>query len=113
MRPSAGSAPTSATPPSEGRALPSRAADFKQCPLKFRLRTIDRLDDAPSPAAARGTLVHAVLERLFDSPPPERTLDTAVALVALRDRIARGITDTIPVPPQEVSAPWLAISPPR
>ena len=40
-------------------------------------------------------------------------LDTAVALVALRDRIAHGITDTIPVPPQEVPAPWLAISPPR
>lgn len=41
------------------------------------------------------------------------TVDTAVALTALRDRIARGITDTIPVPPQEVSAPWLAITPPR
>lgn len=40
-------------------------------------------------------------------------LDTAVALAALRDRLARGIIDTIPVPPQEVSAPWLAITPPR
>ena len=47
---------------------PSRAADFKQCPLLFRFRTIDRLEGPPSPAAARGTLVHAVLEHLFDLP---------------------------------------------
>src|SRR5690606_27700557 len=52
---------------------PSRAADFKQCPLKYRFRTIDRLDEAPSPAAVRGTLVHAVLEDIFDLPAPERT----------------------------------------
>ncbi|WP_101650232.1 RecB family exonuclease [Brevibacterium ihuae] len=60
---------------------PSRANDFVQCPLKFRFRTLDRLPEPPSPAAFKGTLVHAVLERLFDSPPPERTLDTAVALL--------------------------------
>lgn len=60
---------------------PSRAADFKQCPLKFRFRTIDRLDEAPSPAAARGTLVHAVLEELFDLPATERTPETAVGLL--------------------------------
>ena len=47
---------------------PSRAADFKQCPLLFRFRTIDKLEGPPSPAAARGTLVHAVLEHLFDLP---------------------------------------------
>lgn len=41
------------------------------------------------------------------------SLDTAVSLAALRDRIARGLDDAIPVPPHEVSAPWLAISPPR
>ena len=50
---------------------PSRAADFKQCPLLFRFRTIDRLEGPPSPAAARGTLVHAVLEHLFDLPAAE------------------------------------------
>ena len=52
---------------------PSRAADFKQCPLKYRFRAIDGLDEPPSPAAARGTLVHAVLEELFELPAPERT----------------------------------------
>ena len=41
---------------------PSRAADFKQCPLKYRFRSIDRLEEAPTPAAVRGTLVHAVLD---------------------------------------------------
>ncbi|WP_354588198.1 PD-(D/E)XK nuclease family protein [Janibacter sp. UYMM211] len=60
---------------------PSRAADFKACPLRYRFRAVDRLDEAPSAAAARGTLVHAVLEALFDLPAPERTPDAAVALV--------------------------------
>jgi putative RecB family exonuclease len=60
---------------------PSRAADFKTCPLLFRFRTIDRLPEQPSPDQARGTLVHAVLERLFDVPPAQRTPDLAADLV--------------------------------
>ncbi len=60
---------------------PSRANDFTQCPLLFRLRVIDRLPEPPSPAAVRGTLVHAVLERLFDLPAGERTLAAAQAMV--------------------------------
>jgi len=42
---------------------------------------IDRLPEPPSSAAARGTLVHAVLERLFDSPAASRTPQTAQALL--------------------------------
>ena len=61
---------------------PSRASDFKQCPLLYRFRTIDKLSAPPSPAAARGTLVHAVLERLFDLPAQERTPEAAQALLA-------------------------------
>ncbi|WP_270888009.1 RecB family exonuclease [Pedococcus sp. 5OH_020] len=60
---------------------PSRASDFKQCPLLYRFRTIDKLPSPPSPAAARGTLVHAVLERLFDLPPEGRTPAAAQALL--------------------------------
>jgi putative RecB family exonuclease len=60
---------------------PSRTADFKQCPLLYRFRVIDRLTAPPSPAAARGTLVHAVLEALFDLPASERTVERALALV--------------------------------
>jgi putative RecB family exonuclease len=60
---------------------PSRASDFKQCPLLYRFRAVDKLPSPPSPAAARGTLVHAVLERLFDLPPDERTPQAAQALL--------------------------------
>ena len=63
---------------------PSRAADFKQCPLLYRFRTIDKLEAPPSPAAARGTLVHAVLEHLFDLPAEQRTPEAALALVEPR-----------------------------
>jgi putative RecB family exonuclease len=61
---------------------PSRAADFKICPLLFRFRTIDRLPEQPSADQARGTLVHAVLERLFDLPRADRTPRHAAELVA-------------------------------
>ena len=60
---------------------PSRASDFMQCPLLYRFRVIDRLPSAPSAAAARGTLVHSVLERLFDLPADGRTIEAAAALV--------------------------------
>jgi putative RecB family exonuclease len=60
---------------------PSRAADFLTCPLLYRFRVIDRLPEAPSPAMARGTLVHAVLERLFDEPAAGRSPEAAESLV--------------------------------
>ncbi|AXH97862.1 RecB family exonuclease [Ornithinimicrobium avium] len=62
---------------------PSRAADFMQCPMLYRFRVVDRLPEPPSAAAARGTLVHAVLERLFDLPAIERTTSAATALLPL------------------------------
>jgi putative RecB family exonuclease len=61
---------------------PSRAADFKTCPLLYRFRTIDRLPERKSLAMVRGTLVHAVLERLYDLPARERTPDAARELLA-------------------------------
>lgn len=51
---------------------PSRASDFKQCPLLYRFRAVDRLVETPTKAQLRGTLVHAVLERLFALPQNER-----------------------------------------
>ena len=60
---------------------PSRAGDFLTCPLLYRFRVIDRLPEPPSAAATRGTLVHAVLERLFDEPPARRTPETARAML--------------------------------
>jgi putative RecB family exonuclease len=64
-----------------GSLSPSRASDFKTCPLLYRFRSIDRLPQRPTQAATRGTLVHAVLERLFDLAPGQRTLDAAASMV--------------------------------
>ena len=64
-----------------GSLSPSRASDFMTCPLLFRYRTIDRLPQAPSSAATRGTVVHSVLERLYDLPAAERTLAAAEGLL--------------------------------
>jgi len=51
------------------------------CPLLYRFRVIDRLPEEPSPAATRGTVVHAALERLFDLPAAARTPEAARDLV--------------------------------
>ncbi|MGI9001719.1 MAG: RecB family exonuclease [Pseudonocardia sp.] len=61
---------------------PSRAGDFKQCPLLYRFRAIDRLPERPTRAQVRGTVVHAVLERLYDLPAAQRSPDAARELVA-------------------------------
>src|SRR3954451_23990039 len=64
-----------------GALSPSRAGDFKTCALRYRLRTLDRLPEPPSPHAVRGTVVHKVLEDLFDLPAVERTPLRAEAMV--------------------------------
>jgi putative RecB family exonuclease len=55
------------------RLSPSRASDFKTCPLLFRFRAVDQLEEAPGEAAVRGTVVHAALDGAFDLRPAERT----------------------------------------
>ncbi|MGY1753321.1 RecB family exonuclease [Blastococcus sp. SYSU D01042] len=60
---------------------PSRAADFKTCPLLYRFRTLDRLPERKSLAMVRGTLVHSVLERLYGLPPAQRTVEGALELL--------------------------------
>ena len=64
-----------------GSLSPSRAADFKSCPLLYRFRSIDKIPQRPTKDKARGTLVHAVLDRLFDLPAGSRTYESAAALV--------------------------------
>lgn len=59
----------------------SRAGDFMTCPLRYRFRVVDKLPEAPSPAATRGTLVHSVLERLFDLPPGQRSIEESARLL--------------------------------
>ena len=60
---------------------PSRASDFMSCPLLYRFRVIDKLPEAPSIDAVRGSVVHKVLEDLFDLPSSDRTHERANALL--------------------------------
>ena len=64
-----------------GALSPSRAGDFMSCPLLYRFRTIDRLPEPFSPDAVRGTVIHKVLEDLFDLPAAERTPDQAADML--------------------------------
>jgi putative RecB family exonuclease len=105
----AGTEPTADEPP--GPALsPSRAADFMTCPLVYRFRVIDRLPEPPTTATARGTLVHAALERLFDLPAADRTPEAARALVGPEwDRLAAAEPDLAALFPDEAErADWIA-----
>lgn len=52
------------------------------CPLLYRFRTIDQLPEPPSLDALKGTLVHSVLEDLFDLPRSERILTTAQEMLS-------------------------------
>lgn len=47
----------------------------------FRLRVIDKIPEPPSIEALRGTIVHSVLEHLFDASPADRTPQTALDLL--------------------------------
>ncbi|HEY2044345.1 MAG TPA: PD-(D/E)XK nuclease family protein [Jatrophihabitans sp.] len=64
-----------------GSLSPSRASDFKTCPLLYRFRSIDRLPEQPTRDATRGTVVHAVLEHLYDFEAADRTVEAAQATV--------------------------------
>lgn len=66
---------------------PSKVSSFKDCALAFRFSAIDRLPEAPSPAATKGTLVHLALEHLFERQPEDRTAAAAEA------DLARAITE--------------------
>jgi putative RecB family exonuclease len=60
---------------------PSKVSSFRDCALAFRFSAIDRLHEPPTVPAAKGTLVHRVLELLLSLPAAERTLPAALALV--------------------------------
>jgi putative RecB family exonuclease len=72
---------------------PSRAADFKQCPLLYRFRAIDRLPEPSSTAQVRGSVVHAALEDLYALPAADRGPATAMTLV---DQAWRRLVDARP-----------------
>lgn len=66
------------TPPRPISISPSRASDYKRCPLQYRLRAIDKIPEPSTEAQVKGTLVHAVLEEMFAWPREERTYPAAV-----------------------------------
>ena len=66
------------TPPRPLAISPSRASDYKHCPLQYRLRAIDKIPEPSTEAQVKGTLVHAVLEEMFAWPREERTYPAAV-----------------------------------
>jgi putative RecB family exonuclease len=59
----------------------SRAADFRQCPLLYRLKAIDRIPEPKTRAQVLGTVVHSVLEELYTLEQSERAPGRAVELV--------------------------------
>lgn len=89
-----------------GALSPSRANDFMRCPLLYRFRAIDRFPERPSEAAVRGTLIHAVLESLFDLPAADRTREAALEmlpeawaeLLAEQPHLAAAIDPEVPFP---------------
>lgn len=94
-----------------GALSPSRVGDFLNCPLLYRFRSIDRLPEPPSPAAVRGTVVHRVLEQLFDLPAAERTPEQADAMLAPAwaelQELEPAVATMFPVDGPEIVA-WLA-----
>lgn len=94
-----------------GALSPSRVGDFLNCPLLYRFRSIDRLPEPASPAAVRGTVVHRVLEQLFDLPAAERTPEQADRMLApacaeLKE-IEPAVATMFPEDGPEITA-WLA-----
>jgi putative RecB family exonuclease len=101
--------PRGASDGHRGSLSPSRAADFMACPLKYRFRVVDKLPEPPSPAAVRGTLVHAVLEELFTLPAELRSPERAVELLApawtqLQERTPE-LAQLFPAPVPDADAP--------
>ena len=59
----------------------SRAADFRQCPLLYRLKAIDRIPEPKTRPQVLGTVVHSVLEDLYALDQAERAPERAAGLV--------------------------------
>jgi putative RecB family exonuclease len=98
--------------PVVGALSPSRASDFLTCGLLYRFRAIDRLPERPGLAAFRGTLVHEVLDRLFELPAEQRGEQAAMGILpaALDDLLAAQPDAAFAVVPD---APWPAQQPPE
>ena len=66
------------------RLSPSAVSEYENCPQLYKYRKIDKLPEPPSLDAERGTLVHTVLQDLFEFPSQERLPQTAFDLLPSR-----------------------------
>ena len=68
------------------RLSPSAVSEYENCPQQYKYRKIDKLPEPPSLDAERGTLVHTVLQDLFEIPASGRTVESAQELLPSRWR---------------------------
>ena len=66
------------------RLSPSAVSEYENCPQQYKYRKIDKLPEPPSLDAERGTLVHTVLQDLFEIPAAGRTVASAIELLPSR-----------------------------
>tara|TARA_B100000427_G_C15498184_1_gene590796 strand:- start:102 stop:1154 length:1053 start_codon:yes stop_codon:yes gene_type:complete len=51
---------------------PSRASQYKTCPLQFKFANIDKIKEPTNEVQAKGTLVHEALEKMYNLPQNQR-----------------------------------------
>ena len=66
------------------RLSPSAVSEYENCPQQYKYRKIDKLPEPPSLDAERGTLVHTILQDLFEIPAQGRTPEAAIDLLPSR-----------------------------
>lgn len=75
----------------------SSAKSFLQCPLQFRFIFVDKIPQPRSPAMLKGSLVHKVLEEMFNLPPQSRNLQTVLAGVESQWKTLAAQTDMLEI----------------
>jgi putative RecB family exonuclease len=66
------------------RLSPSAVSEYENCPQLYKYRKIEKLPEPPSLDAERGTLIHTILQDLFEFPSAERVPQTAFDLLPSR-----------------------------
>ena len=61
---------------------PSSIKTFRECPQKFKLSRIDKIEQPPTWATRLGNFVHESLEHLYQSDPENRTLENLRTIAA-------------------------------
>ena len=81
---------------------PSRMGVFLQCPLRFRIESMQKLPSRTGAAAVAGTCIHAALEMLMALPNEERTPEALTPLVEAALAAIKEIDDYKELTPDEL-----------